>query len=206
MIAILDYKAGNLTSVKRALDYLGINNVVSDDPTVIKKADRIIFPGVGHAATAMQNLTSLRLAAVLKESYTAGVPILGICLGTQIILSQSEEGNTECLGLIEGECKKFVAQGAENKIPHMGWNGVMRKRPHPLLADVVDGTEFYFVHSYYPCVKNADTIYLSCEYITEFPAAIGQKNLFATQFHLEKSGEIGLAVLKRFVSWDGTIC
>ncbi len=206
MIVIVDYKAGNLTSVKRALDYLGVQAIISSDPDSVRGADRVIFPGVGHAASAMHNLTSTGLGKALLDVFKRGTPLLGICLGTQIILSRSEEGPTECLGLLPGECKKFVAPSSEFKIPHMGWNCVKRVKNHPLLEDVSDGAEFYFVHSYFPCVADDSSVYLTCTYTIPFTAALGCKNLFATQFHLEKSGELGLSILRRFTLWDGSAC
>ena len=201
MITIVDYKAGNLTSVKRALDHLGIANQISADPDLVRKADRIIFPGVGAAAAAMDELKERNLDSALKESFRRGAPILGICIGCQIILSRSEEGDTPGLDLIEGVCRKFEPEDEALKVPHMGWNAVDVHRPHPILQHLKPGDEFYFVHSYYPQPVNPETIYATSNYGLTFPAAIGVDNLFAVQFHAEKSGPIGLHLLKNFSSW-----
>lgn len=206
MIAIIDYDAGNLTSVKRALDYLGIQSEITPDPDKIINSERIIFPGVGHAASAMNTIINRGLDQALTESYSNGTPILGICLGTQIILSHSTEGDTNCLGLIEGNCPKFELKNTELKIPHMGWNQIRRLSDHPILDSVDPGDEFYFVHSFYPQPQDPSSIIALCEYEIEFPAVIGSNNLVATQFHPEKSGPAGLRILSNFSSWDGTLC
>jgi imidazole glycerol-phosphate synthase subunit HisH len=143
MITIVDYKAGNLTSVKRALDHLGIPNQISADPEAIRRAGRIIFPGVGHAGAAMLVLRQRGLDSALVEAVRAGTPTLGICIGCQIILSRSEEGDTPGLDLLPGVCVRFRFQDAALKVPHMGWNAVTVTRPHPLLAHLEPGDEFY---------------------------------------------------------------
>lgn len=206
MITIVDYEAGNLTSVKRALDYLGIDSVISPDPDEIRKSEKIIFPGVGHAASAMTTLTRRGIDVALHEAFRRGTPILGICLGTQIILSHSEEGDTGCLGLIKGSTIKFNLSNASLKIPHMGWNTISIRKSHPMLRGVVDETEFYFVHSYYPQPSDSSDIVALCEYEIHFPAAIAKDTLFATQFHPEKSGVAGLSILNNFKTWDGASC
>jgi glutamine amidotransferase len=204
MIAIIDYSAGNLTSVKRALDYLGIAATISADPGVIESAERIIFPGVGHAASAMSVLKKRGLDTVLKDAFGAGTPILGICLGTQIILSRSEEGDTECVGIIAGTVPRFTLSDTALKVPHMGWDAIRLVRRHPVLRDVKPDSEFYFVHSYYPLPSEPSAVVAVCDYEIEFPAVIGTKNLIATQFHPEKSGSAGLRILENFAAWDGT--
>ena len=201
MITIVDYKAGNLTSVKRALDHLGIPNQISADPEIVRGAERIIFPGVGHAASAMNVLRARGLDSALKDAYAQGTPILGICIGCQIILTHSEEGNTTGLDLIPGVCTRFRVRDAALKIPHMGWNAVTITRPHPILAHLRPGDEFYFVHSYYPQPTDPETVYATSEYGSHFPVAIGTRNLFAVQFHAEKSGPIGLKLLENFAEW-----
>lgn len=206
MIAIVDYNAGNLTSVKRALDSLGIECVITPDPDAIRSADRVIFPGVGHAASAMQILTERKLDTALRQVFESGTPLLGICLGTQIILSHSHEADTPCLGLLQGECPRLNLPDKELKIPHMGWNGLIVKKSHPLLKDVKPGDEFYFVHSYCPQPVSSEEVYATCDYGIEFPVAVGKDNLFATQFHPEKSGKAGLAILRNFSQWDGKPC
>lgn len=206
MIVIIDYKAGNLTSVKRALDYLGLNSKISSDSKEILTAKRIIFPGVGHAKTAITVLKNQGIDLAIKGAFEKGTPILGICLGSQIILSHSEEGDTECLGLIKGTCPKFNLTNPSLKIPHMGWNVVDVKQKHFLLKDVKTGDEFYFVHSFYPQPKQEECVFALSDYEIVFPAAIGYKNLFAMQFHPEKSGPVGLQILKNFSEWGGKEC
>lgn len=205
MISIIDYKAGNLTSVKRALDYLGLPGQITNHPADLLAAERIIFPGVGHAATAMQVLKEAGLDVALREAFDRGTPILGICLGSQIALAHSDEGDTACVGLIEGNCPRFQLGNPALKIPHMGWNAVSVTQPHFILKDVRPGDEFYFVHSYYPRPSDEAHCFATSDYELIFPAAIGYKNFFATQFHPEKSGPIGLNLLRRFSRWDGSI-
>lgn len=206
MISIIDYEAGNLTSVKRALDYLGIESIITPDPVKIRKAEKIIFPGVGHAASAMKTLRERGLDQVLKESFKRGTPILGICLGTQIILSRSEEGDTGCLDLIEGLCPKFNLNNKSLKIPHMGWDSIEIVKNHPVLCHIDAKDEFYFVHSFYPQPSDAALVLAWCEYETKFAAVIGKDNLIAAQFHPEKSGPAGLEILRNFCKWNGESC
>lgn len=201
MITIVDYKAGNLTSVKRGLEHLGIKNQISADPQVISRAERIIFPGVGQAGAAMSVLNERGLDSALREAFHHGTPILGICIGCQIILTSSEEGETTCLNLLPGNCVRFQPADPGLKIPHMGWNAVSVTRQHPLLAHLRAGDEFYFVHSYYPQPDDPAQIYANSDYGGSFPAAIGVDNLFAVQFHTEKSGPTGLKVLENFANW-----
>jgi len=201
MITIVDYKAGNLTSVKRALDHLGIENQISADPDVVRKAQRVIFPGVGAAGAAMEVLKERNLDSALKESFQKGTPILGICIGCQIILSHSEEGNTPGLNLMPGVCSRFRPGDEALKVPHMGWNEVTVTQPHPILSHLRPGDEFYFVHSYYPQPTDSTKVYATSDYGGSFPVAIGKDNLFAVQFHAEKSGPLGLQLLKNFSEW-----
>jgi imidazole glycerol-phosphate synthase subunit HisH len=206
MIDIVDYNAGNLTSVKRALDYLSIPCRITPDPGDIENAERVIFPGVGNAESAMKTLKDRKLDQALKKAFDKGTPILGICLGTQIILSYSEEGDTDCLGLIDGKTILFRLKDRLLKIPHMGWNSINIKQKHFILKDVKPGEEFYFVHSFYPQPADASMVIASSSYEIDFPSAIGYKNLIASQFHPEKSGPAGLQILKNFSVWDGTGC
>jgi len=201
MITIVDYKAGNLTSVKRALEALGIQNQITADPETVRRAEQIIFPGVGHAAAAMNVLKERGLDSALVEAVRGGTPTLGICIGCQIILSHSEEGDTPGLGLLPGVCTRFQVRDESLKIPHMGWNAVTVTRPHPILAHLHPDDEFYFVHSYFPQPENVENVFATCEYGITFPAAIGKDNLFAVQFHAEKSGPMGLQLLKNFAEW-----
>ena len=206
MIAIVDYKAGNLTSVKRALDHLGIAGCITADPDEVRRAERIIFPGVGHAATAMAVLKERGLDEALRAAFAAGTPILGTCIGAQIILSHSEEGDTQCLGLIAGDCERFRPDNSALKVPHMGWNEVSQVREHPVLRGIANSAEFYFVHSYYLRPADAADVYATSEHGVTFPAIVGRGNLVATQFHSEKSGPVGLAILSNFAAWDGSTC
>ena len=201
MITIVDYKAGNLTSVKRALDHLGIENQISKEPDAVRSAERGIFPGVGAAGAAMEVLKARHLDAALKESFQKGTPILGICIGCQIILSHSEEGDTPGLNLMSGVCSRFRPEDEALKIPHMGWNAVTVTQLHPILSHLRPGDEFYFVHSYYPQPNDPAQVYAVSDYGGEFPVAIGTGNLFAVQFHAEKSGPLGLGLLKSFSEW-----
>lgn len=202
MITIVDYKAGNLTSVKRALDHLCIPNQISADPQVVAQAGRVIFPGVGAAGAAMSVLKERGLDEALKESFHKGTPILGICIGCQIIMQHSEEDNTDCLGLLPGQCVRFRVDDPTLKIPHMGWNAVSVLTPHPILEHLRPGDEFYFVHSFHPKPSDASLIYAESDHGGPFPAAVGKDNLFAVQFHTEKSGPVGLKVLENFAQWN----
>jgi glutamine amidotransferase len=208
MIAIIDYKAGNLRSVERALKKLGVACGITHDREEVLNSERIIFPGVGAAGKAMTDLKHFGLDKALSQAFKAGTPILGICLGAQIILEKSEENNTQCLGLIEGRGKLFPSPlfSGDNKllkIPHMGWNGVRLIKRHPILKEVGPFDEFYFVHSYYPMPASDQYLIGTTDYGIEFPSIIGHKNLIATQFHLEKSGPPGLRILKNFCTWNG---
>jgi len=210
MIAIIDYNAGNLKSVERALGKLGFPCSVTNKRKDIELSERIVFPGVGAAGRAINDLRAMGLDRVLAEALEAGKPILGICLGAQIILNKSEENQAECLGLMTGEVKKFPfpllsREGERLKIPHMGWNSVRLAGRHPVLEGVRPEDEFYFVHSYYP-VPFADRFVIgTTDYGVEFSSVIGHRNLIAVQFHPEKSGIPGLRILKNFCGWDGRV-
>lgn len=205
MLAIIDYKAGNLTSVKLACDALGQAAVITADPAVIRLADHIVFPGVGAAGAAMHHLRELGLEPVLREMIAAGRPFLGICVGTQILFGFSEEdGGTPCLGVLPGRVRLFHPSDPRDKVPHMGWNQVHIRRPHPLLAGIADNSDFYFVHSFYPDPAQPEDVIGVTDYAgVTFAAMVGRGNVVATQFHLEKSGRIGLKVLENFAQWNG---
>jgi glutamine amidotransferase len=207
MIAIIDYKAGNLTSVARAVTHLGFACAVTHEIDAIRRAQRIIFPGVGAAGAAMASLNDLGLVDVLREHAAAGTPLLGICIGSQVILDYSEENDTRCLGLIRGRVKAFPAGltdagGRPLKIPHMGWNRIRRTSDHPFLAGIGPEDEFYFVHSYYPVPDEPAAVLATAEHGVSFAAVIAQGHLVATQFHLEKSGRPGLRMLQNFCTWN----
>ena len=208
MIAIIDYKAGNLTSVKRALDFLGKDSFITNDYKKVMEAERIIFPGVGAAGKAIKDLKEQYMDKAIIESFNDGKPILGICLGTQIIMEMSEENNTKCLGLIKGKVCRFMkdlrsSDGTRLKVPHMGWNRVKLVREHHVFTGVEPETEFYFVHSYYPDPSLSETILGRTYYGEWFASVLSLKNLVAMQFHPEKSGKPGLTILENFCGWSG---
>ncbi len=202
MIGIVDYGAGNLTSVANALNHLNIKNCISADPLALASCERIIFPGVGAAGASMRELESRGLDVFLRESFKSGKPILGICVGCQIVLSYSEEdGGVSCLDLLEGKTVRFKDE-THLKIPHMGWNQVVHDESHPVLKGIPSGTEFYFVHSFHPAeIPVANQVAQTTYGNQKFVSIHGQKNLIATQFHTEKSGEPGLQLLKNFSQW-----
>lgn len=203
MVVIVDYDAGNLRSVARACREVGLPAEISRDPARIRNAERIIFPGVGAAGSAMRSLAESGVDAALVAAFNAGTPILGICLGLQISLDHSEENDTDTLGLLPGEVRRFRLDDPDLKVPHMGWNAVRVVRGHPVLDGIESGDEFYFVHAYRPIPADpADTIAES-DYEEPFCSALGRANYVATQFHPEKSGPVGLRLLERFAQWDG---
>jgi len=198
-IIIVDYGAGNLTSVYNALEYLNIKSEISNEPEKIENAGKIIFPGVGAAKTAMENLNKTGIGEAVKNAVKKGVPVLGICIGCQIILESSEEdGGVQCLGLLEGKAVKFKNE-PNLKIPHIGWNQVNFAKEHPIFKGISEGSNFYFVHSYHPAIPATGFVYGTTTYGSQtFPSVIGKDSLIATQFHLEKSGDVGLKVLGNF--------
>ena len=205
MITIVDYKAGNLTSVKLAFEALGLEAEVTDQAERILRAERVVFPGVGAAGASMRTLGELRLEAALRQVVARGTPFLGICVGMQILFDRSEEdGGVATLGFVPGEVRLFRPVNPADKVPQIGWNSVRFRRTHPIFAGVEDETEFYFVHSYYPlCARPADSVGLTSYAGVDFTSIVGWKNLVATQFHIEKSGRIGLRIFKNFSRWNG---
>lgn len=204
VIAIIDYRAGNLTSVKLALETVGVQGEITRSPERIRAAERVIFPGVGAAGAAMRSLAELGLVGVIREVAAAGTPFLGICLGTQIVFEFSEEdGGTDCIGLVPGRVRLFTPANRLDKVPQMGWNSVRQVRPHPVFRGIEDGSEFYFVHSYYPAPADPAYVLGETEYAgARFASAVGKANLVATQFHPEKSGRAGLRLLENFCRWQ----
>ena len=207
MIAIIEYNAGNITSVARALHSIGQDFVITDDTKMLNAASHAIFPGVGAAGEAMAYLKDKKLDVWLKQCFRSGKPILGICLGTQIILDASEENDAACIGLVGGTTRRFpeslTAAGRALKIPHMGWNSVAFRCPHPVFAGVPEEAEFYFVHSYYPSPADPSSVLGTTEYGMTFCSVLAVNNLVAVQFHPEKSGRPGLRILKNFCQWEG---
>ena len=203
MVVIVDYDAGNLASVLRACVEVGAEAEISGDPARVRTAERVIFPGVGAAGSAMRSLRASGVGAALVDAFQAGTPILGICLGLQISLQRSEENDTETLGLVPGEVRRFRLDDPSLKVPHMGWNAVRVVREHPVLGGIEEGDEFYFVHAYRPVPAQARHVLAESEYEGAFCSALGCANLVATQFHPEKSGRVGLRLLERFLAWDG---
>ena len=201
MIAIADYGAGNMASVGKALAFLGETPVITGDPDEIKKADKVIVPGVGAFEDAMKKMNNLGLVKTLREYAASGRPIFGICLGLQLFFESSEESqeNVEGLGLLPGKLVKFPEKEGF-KIPHMGWNSLHIKEGSRLFAGIHDESYVYFVHSYYLQAKNEEDVAATSEYIVPFHAAVESGNIFATQFHPEKSGEVGLSILKNFLN------
>jgi glutamine amidotransferase len=203
MIAIIDYEAGNLTSVARALTHLGYENQITSAAETIAAAERVIFPGVGAAKATMETLQKRRLDEVLIDFYRSGKPMLGICIGIQILFAHSDEEDTECLGLLPGYVKKFPMTDTKTetlKVPQIGWNEVYQTESHAIFEGVPNPAHFYFVNSYYPVPETQDVVIGKTTYGLEFCSAIAYNNLIATQFHLEKSGRVGLKMLNNFLT------
>ena len=249
MIAIIDYDAGNLTSVARALTHLGYENEITAVPETILAADQVIFPGVGAAKATMETLRQRGLDEVLTDVYRRGTPMLGICIGIQILFQHSDEEDTECLGFLPGRVRKFPTsnardmasfsthstenrdidnvdigdmerdgmppgtvierlannknannKNANNKVPQIGWNEVYQVQSHPIFEGIPNPAHFYFVNSYYPVPVTEEAVIGKTTYGLEFCSALAHENLIATQFHLEKSGRVGLKMLRNFVS------
>ncbi len=199
MIAILDYDMGNLRSVSKAIEHVGGKCEVTRDPKVVAKADKLILPGVGAFKDCMSNLQSYGLVEPLREFIDSGKPFLGICLGMQLLMDESEEGGKHRgLGVLPGKVRRFSPK-LELKVPHMGWNR-LKLQGKPKLLEGLDGEYVYFVHSYYvDPEKPKQVVAATADYGIPFAASLEYKNIFATQFHPEKSQRVGLGLLKRFV-------
>lgn len=201
-VGVVDYEAGNLKSVETALLALGAQIVISAAPEELLKTDRLIFPGVGDAAAATAVLRARGLDDAIRSFLATGRPVLGICLGSQIVLDASEENQATCLGLIAGTARRFPADLGV-KVPHMGWNQVTPTVHHPIFAGIPSGASFYFVHSYYPSPDDPATVLAGTDYGIRFASAIARDNLTAVQFHPEKSGPHGLRMLQNFLDHRG---
>lgn len=199
MIAIIDYDAGNIKSVEKALMYLGADTVLTRDPEIIVKADKVILPGVGAFGDAMSRIRGYGLEEVIKDVVKKGTPFLGICLGLQLIFETSQEApGVSGLSLIKGDILK-IPKGEYEKIPHMGWNSLHLKNDGRLFAGINEGAYVYFVHSYYLKAAEEKVVKAETEYNTCIHASVEKDNIFACQFHPEKSSKVGLKILKNFI-------
>ena len=215
-IAVIDYGMGNLHSVAKAVEHVGrelaedVEVVVTPDADIIASADRVIFPGVGAIRDCMAEILRLDVNEIVEEAMKSK-PVLAICVGMQALMNHSEEnGGVDCLGFLDGEVRYFGdnlqdENGARLKVPHMGWNQVRQTRPHPLWKDVPDNSRFYFVHSYYVQTEKREMVTGVTKYGTEIVATLAADNIFATQFHPEKSQKAGLTLLRNFLQWDGSV-
>lgn len=202
MIAIIDYQMGNLRSVQKAFERVGHAATITADSAELARADRIVLPGVGAFADAIAELRRRDLVGPIRDAVEAGKPFLGICLGLQLLFDVSyEDGQHEGLGILAGEVRRFRVP-AEHKVPHMGWNRVTFRRRAPIFAGIEDGAHFYFVHSYYVVPTDEGVIDGETSYPVPFCATIWRDNLFATQFHPEKSQAAGLQMLKNFAEYS----
>jgi glutamine amidotransferase len=210
-IAVVDYGMGNLRSVAKALEHIAPAKVitVTSDPAAIQAAERVVFPGQGAMPDCMREMDSRGLrAAVLEGARTK--PFLGLCIGLQMLFERSEEGDTPGLGVFPGKVVRFPmagtlsGQGEKLKVPHMGWNQVYQAKSHPMWDGIADGSRFYFVHSYYVDTPDQGLVAGTSRYPSSFTCAVARNNIFAVQFHPEKSQSAGLRLLSNFVSWNGT--
>lgn len=191
MIAIIKYNGGNVNSVQNALNRLKVESVITDDPELIMKADKVIFPGVGEASSTMKLLKEKRLDLLIPNLKQ---PVLGICLGMQLMCKENEEGNTEGLGIFDIRVRKFPSRDI---VPHMGWNTISEQNS-PLFSRIEEGSDVYFVHSYY--CELSDYTTSVCDYILPFSSSLQKDNFYAVQFHPEKSGDIGSKIIKNFIN------
>jgi glutamine amidotransferase len=214
-VAVIDYGMGNLHSVAKAIEYTGARLgertevVITSDAQHISRSDRVIFPGVGAIRDCMAEIRRLRIDRIIKQAISEK-PVLAICVGMQALMLQSEENDgVKCLGLIKGRVKHFGdplldPHGKILKVPHMGWNQVRQTKSHPLWQDIPDKSRFYFVHSYYIEAENLDQVAGVTNYSLDVVACLSEENIFAVQFHPEKSQEMGQTLLRNFLTWDGS--
>ncbi len=211
-VAVIDYGMGNLHSIAKALQHAdaSVEVLITPDADAIFQADRVVFPGVGAIRDCMEALNQSGLSTVIQK-VAKNKPVLGICLGMQALLSGSEEnGGTACLNVIPGQVRRFAddlkdESGFNLKIPHMGWNQVHQVQNHPLWESIPQDSRFYFVHSYFAEPDNASVVAATSQYPDAFACSLAQENLFAVQFHPEKSQTAGLQLLKNFLHWDGRV-
>ena len=195
-LVVIDYDSGNLRSVTRAIESQGVVPLVTGDPKHFDGADALVLPGVGSGPAAMNALADRGLVSPIKKFIDAGKPFLGVCLGLQLLMDRTEEGDSHCLGVVRGQTK-LLPSG--EKIPHIGWNSVHFQTQHPLLSGIPQDSYFYFVHSYYADPSNSNAIAGTTEYGIPFCSIYAEDNLIATQFHPEKSGSLGLSLYKNFI-------
>jgi glutamine amidotransferase len=205
MIAVIDYEMGNLRSVEKALERVGASAVITRDPDVIASAAAAVLPGVGAFGTCMDNLRKHRLIDPVQEFVASGRPFLGICLGMQLLFDESDEfGPVRGLGILPGRVVRFAPDPAgQRKVPHMGWNGIAIRRRPPHLAGLSDGTQVYFVHSYYPVPDDPGVVATTTEYGGDFVSPVGHENVFASQVPPQKSQTAGLRILANFAALAG---
>ena len=211
-VAVIDYGMGNLHSVLKSIEAVndvGAEIFLSSDPDAVVKADKVVFPGQGAMRDCMRELNGFGLGQAVRETIQSK-PFFGICVGAQLLFDESEEGATPGLGLFPGKVVRFApgltdGEGNRLKVPHMGWNRVFQTRAHPLFAGIEDGERFYFVHSYHFAPADSALTLGESEYPERFSCIVGRDNVFATQFHTEKSHRAGLQMMKNFLAWDGSV-
>lgn len=208
MIAIVDYGMANLRSVEKALVKVGGFPVITSDPVIVAKADKVVLPGVGAFCASMEGLNQSGLSDSVRDAIAANKPFLGICVGLQMLFETGTEmGITPGLGIFPGQVVEFFAgskteASEELKVPHIGWNALTVNPQSKLLRGIANGSRVYFVHSFYPAPRDSEIISATCDYGGEFCAAVERGNVAATQFHPEKSGTVGLQILRNFVEWN----
>jgi len=212
-VAVIDYGMGNLHSVASALRAVGgdVDVQITSDADVIRNADRVVFPGVGAIRDCMAEIKRLHFDRVVRDEIASGKPVLAICVGMQALMDRSEEnGGVDCLGILPGQVRFFGdslkdADGTKLKVPHMGWNQVHQTISHPLWSGIEQDSRFYFVHSFYIHCEQSELVAATTQYGVELHAALARDNLFAAQFHPEKSSDAGLQLYRNFIAWDGSV-
>tara|TARA_B100001179_G_C18427010_1_gene332890 strand:+ start:76 stop:729 length:654 start_codon:yes stop_codon:yes gene_type:complete len=199
-LVVIDYESGNLRSVAKALESIGVSPIVTGDASQIASADAVVLPGVGSGPAAMDALRQRNLVEPIRECVASGRPFLGVCLGLQLLLDRTEEGGADCLGSVAGRVRR-LPDGL--KVPHMGWNSVRFKREHPVFKGIPQDSHFYFVHSYYAAPDDETWVAGTTDYGVSFCSIYAKDNVVATQFHPEKSGRMGLRIYQNFVTLAG---
>ena len=199
-LVVIDYESGNLRSVAKALESIGVSPIVTGDASQIASADAVVLPGVGSGPAAMDALRQRNLVEPIRECVASGRPFLGVCLGLHLLLDRTEEGGADCLGSVAGRVRRLPD---ELKVPHMGWNSVRFKREHPVFKGIPQDSHFYFVHSYYAAPDDETWVAGTTDYGVSFCSIYAKDNVVATQFHPEKSGRMGLKIYQNFVTLAG---